>query len=393
MHPLKARILEYEKQYGFNLQARRAFNNMLRGGGFKDLKDWITKLFHRTPSAPSPSSLVPSGPQQTTMNIKRKRDDETEHTENPMDKRTRASNSSINTSRPSPDQCVDLTGTNKLIDLSGTETTSSSSPKQSIIDLTNSDRRDAEATSSSFSSASGLAKPNSQALSSSFSLTSSLVTRRPKNVPKSKEWREAYCKYKVMLAKANPNALVDSWYVEEIQKKGERVNFVFDCVDNDGEGDCFLYAWLIADQLYGKNHLDQFWKVCEVDPDPKINSNTTKGKMLCLRKKLGTQLRVIQQRQQTNITDQNIKIIKTPGSWLRSQEIELIAKYFNMHFLIYCEHGEHDKSWQEFDKFEQDVGDTQSPTYYIYNTGDVKNGYAGNHFMTLVPIRAGKFSC
>ena len=393
MHPLKARILEYEKQYGFNLQARRAFNNMLRGGGFKDFKDWITKLFNRTPTAPSPSSLVPSGPQQTTMNIKRKRDDETEHTENPMDKRARASNSSINTSRPSPDQWINLSGTNKPIDLSGTESTSTSSPKQPIIDLTKSRKLASKATSSSFSSTSGLVKPTSQAMSSSSFPTSHLVTRRPKNVPKPKEWREAYCKYKVMLAGVNPNALVNSQNVEKIQKKGERVNFVFDCVDNDGGGDCFLYAWLIADQLYGNNHLDQFWNICKFDRDLKKQINTTKGKMLCLRKMLGTQLRVIQQTQQTNILDGNIKIIETPGSWLRSQEIELIAKHFNMHFLMYCEHVKHDNPWQEFGKFEQGVGDTQSPTYYIYNTGGVRDGYGGNHFMTLVPITQGNFSC
>lgn len=393
MHPLKARILAYEKQYGFNLQARRAFNNMLRGGGLKDwFGHWWAKLLNRTPSVQSPSSLLPSGPQQTTMNIKGKRKEREEptNTGNPVIKRVNKSNSSINTSRSSPDQWIDLSGSNKPIDLSGTESTSTSSPKQPIIDLTKSRKLAPKATSSFFSSTSSFVKPTSQALSSSFSSTSSLVTRRPTYVPNREEWREAYCKYKVMLAEANPNALLDARYVEEIKQKGERVNFVFDCRDNNGGGDCFLYAWLIADQLYGNNHLNRFWKVCEADPDPKINSNTSKGKMLCLRKKLGTQLRVIQQTQQTDILDENIKIIQTTGAWLRSQEIELIAKFFNMHFLMYCEHS---KSWQEFGRFEQGVGEMQSPTYYIYNTGGVMNGYAGNHFMTLVPITQGNFSC
>ena len=33
MHPIKQRILEYEKKYGFNLEARRAFNQAIQGGG------------------------------------------------------------------------------------------------------------------------------------------------------------------------------------------------------------------------------------------------------------------------------------------------------------------------------------------------------------------------
>lgn len=33
MHPIKQRILQYEEKYGFNLEARRAFNQAIQGGG------------------------------------------------------------------------------------------------------------------------------------------------------------------------------------------------------------------------------------------------------------------------------------------------------------------------------------------------------------------------
>lgn len=361
MHPLKARILRYEKQYGFNLQARRGFNNMLRGGG---LGDWLKRLFTKKQPATSTSSLLPSGLRQTTMNIrgKRKERDEPTNAGNPIEKRTHLSKSP--TTQP-----IDSFDT-KPIDLSGTERSSNLSSKQHIIDLTESNSWASKATDSSSSS------------------TSSLVTRRPKYVPNPEEWRNAYCKYKVMISRANPHALVDSRYVEEIQQKGERVNFVFDCQDNSGGGDCFLYAWLIADQLYGNNFLNSWWTGCSFEG---IDTSTTKGKMFCLRRMLATQLENFRSKS-TDISALNIEKIKSPTTWLRSQEIELIAKYFNMHFLMYCEQS---KSWQEFGRFQQGVGETQSPTYYIYNTGGVRDGYTGNHFMTLVPIpeTRGNFSC
>lgn len=44
MHPVKERILRYEAKYGFNLEARRAFNQAIRGGGKNPWK-WFMGLF------------------------------------------------------------------------------------------------------------------------------------------------------------------------------------------------------------------------------------------------------------------------------------------------------------------------------------------------------------
>ena len=43
MHPAKERILRYEAKYGFNLEARRAFNRAIQGGG--NPWQWIKGLF------------------------------------------------------------------------------------------------------------------------------------------------------------------------------------------------------------------------------------------------------------------------------------------------------------------------------------------------------------
>ena len=47
MHPLKERILRYEEKYGFNLEARRAFNQAIRGGGFFS---WLSSKFKKKPT-------------------------------------------------------------------------------------------------------------------------------------------------------------------------------------------------------------------------------------------------------------------------------------------------------------------------------------------------------
>ena len=61
MHPVKERILRYEEKYGFNLEARRAFNRTIRGGG--GIRDILMNLFKRNrkePVIPEPIENEPS---------------------------------------------------------------------------------------------------------------------------------------------------------------------------------------------------------------------------------------------------------------------------------------------------------------------------------------------
>lgn len=57
MHPVKERILRYEAKYGFNLEARRAFNRAIRGG--VNPWQWVKGFFHRSKKTRSKKTQQP----------------------------------------------------------------------------------------------------------------------------------------------------------------------------------------------------------------------------------------------------------------------------------------------------------------------------------------------
>ena len=66
MHPVKERILRYEAKYGFNLEARRAFNQAIRGGGKNPWK-WFMGLFESKSKTKNQQRHHVSGNKQPTI--------------------------------------------------------------------------------------------------------------------------------------------------------------------------------------------------------------------------------------------------------------------------------------------------------------------------------------
>lgn len=351
MHPAKERILRYEAKYGFNLEARRAFNRAIRGGG-KNPWNWFRGLFR-------PSKKTPSQQKQTPRQISLPQS--TPQTQNPRQ-----------TSQSPPIPRTKRQYKRKA--------TSSNRPPHNIIELT-------KHTTSTWTPQA----TKKTTTTNDFTPSKRLRSERHK-------WYTGYCN-KAKTVRYMPHA-TSSQQMAFLQNL-ELLNYIFEEHDHGGGGDCFLFAWMGSSKeqygRYGREYderLQEIFTACQIND---INIESDKSKMHCLRRVASqiieqklTEKRSSEGRTLTDDEREIIRRIQTPKIWLQDADINKIAEYMNLRFFIFVEGT---NMWREYGPARYDPNTTDVPTYYLINKGGEQNGFLGFHFRSLTKKCEGRFSC
>lgn len=348
MHPVKERILRYEAKYGFNLEARRAFNRAIRGGG-KNPWQWFKGLFGRSKKTPSQQTQQPRqisfspSTSQTQQPRQISQSPPTQQTKGPYKRKATSFN------RPTRD-VIDLTK-----NTTSTLTPQATKKTTNTIDLTQSKR----------------------------------FRSRHYN-----KWYTGYCNMAKTI-RANPNMSVHDQIA--FAQKLSLFDWNFEEHEHGGGGDCFLYAWMgSSSEQYPKGdaRLEQIFQTCQSNG---IDVSSKESRMKCLRRVVSKIVsdKIKQRRQSQNrpLNENDSKIIKrikTPTIWLQDADINKIAEYMNLNFFIFVEA---DNTWREFGPARYDPNTTNVPTYYLINKGEEQDGFLGFHFRSLTKTYPGNFSC
>lgn len=347
MHPVKERILRYEAKYGFNLEARRAFNRAIRGGvnPFKWIKGW----FHRSKKTRSKKTQQP---RQTSFTPY------TTQTQQPRQ-----------TSQSPPIQ--QTKGLHKR------KATSLSRPPHDVIDLTK-------------HTTSTLTPQATKKTTTTIDFTQSKRLRS-----KHYKWYTGYCN-KAETIHEMPHATLSQQIA--FAQKLELLDYIFEEHDHGGRGDCCLYAWMgSSKEQYGISYDERLQQIFQTCQSNGMNIESDKSKMICLRRVASqiiedklTEKRKLQNETLTDDERDIIRRIKTPTIWLQDADISKIAEYMNLRFFIFVEGT---SRWREYGPARYDPNTTNVPTYYLINKGGEQDGFLGNHFRSLTKKCEGHFSC
>lgn len=384
MHPTKERILKYEQKYGFNLQARRALNAAIRGGGTSPWQ-WVKNLFTWPWSSQEQTQHThPASKTTSTQNTTRTHATPTQTIKPYSTPHITNSNTNIikpfdtnvhNQRRKRP-----LHNTSIPLNKKPNPSSQTSSFKRTLL-------RQGPLVSPLLKKARlDVSKPAPPPSSSS---TSKLALNNKQN-----PWYVGYCN-QAAASRLMPYATLNQQIA--FAEKLQLLDFNFQEHDHGGGGDCFLYAWIGSSQeQYGERdeRLNQIFLSCRSHG---MDIESKEAKMRCLRNVVsdvverGLTNRRKGQNRELSVQDREIiKRIKTPGQWLQDIDIEKIAEYMNLNFFLFINL---QRVWRVFGPARYDPKTTDVPTYYIINKGGIRNGIIGVHYMSLTKLSKGHFSC
>ena len=420
MHPAKERILRYEAKYGFNLEARRAFNRAIHGGG-KNPWQWIKGLFkpkskptqqtHHISRRKQPTNTIIHQniqPYSTKPRTHRNMSSQTvqpistpthEQTDKPnipplvtqklpdwQRTLSRSSNPSIKQETHRHVQINKLPHWQRTLLIKSRKNTSKR--KRDVMDLTN--NKPSTLTShaaTKTTNATDLTQSKLSKLSNHSKHSKHLHSRHSK-------WYQGYCN-KANMIHENPNVSFKDKIA--FAQKLDLFDWTFKEHEHGGGGDCFLYAWMgSSGEQYpnGDERLGQIFQTCSSNG---IDVSSKESRMKCLRRVVSeiieqklTEKRRSEGRTLTSDEREIIHRIQTPREWLQDADISKIAEYMNLNFFIFVEA---DNTWREFGPARYDPATTDVPTYYLINKGGEQQGFLGFHFRSLTRQKPGRFSC
>ena len=352
MHPIKERILEYEKKYGYNLQARRAFNQAIMGGvnpfswfGTK-LKSWFGKKDKQTSytksdlfKTPKPvstpayrSTFGESKPISNNPSIVSKSSKPYRSTFG--ESKTISNNPSIVSKSSKPYRST--FGESKSISKKPSNASDSSQPSQyipknkfkttygnasehnkykmskpstttinnpfenlhftsnDIFDLTTKQQKyplQNNKPSDGFVDLTSSTKTQSNFNKRKITNTFQNPHRKQNRFDETNEWRVAYCKLAELLAGSYREPTIQQQM--QMFENLEKVDFIFEEHEHGGEGDCFLYAWIGSSEEQNDDRVSSLIQTCDFN----TSSNTLE------------QIKALQQRLQQARTTKNLKYV------------------------------------------------------------------------------------